>query len=56
MPADHNLAPVTDELIRAGNALFYAATSLLGRGEPQPQVQDALANWRKLMECRRETH
>lgn len=52
--SDHNLAPVTDELIRAGNDLFYAATSLLGRGEPQPQVQDALARWRKLMERKHE--
>ncbi len=52
----HNIAPVTEDLIRAGNELYYAAVSLLGRGETPLQPQEALTGWRELMERQNETH
>ncbi|WP_323790110.1 hypothetical protein [Thalassovita sp.] len=50
----HNIAPATDDLIRAGNELYYATITLLGRGEITFQAQDALAGWRKPMERNNE--
>jgi hypothetical protein len=50
----HNLAPLNEDLTRAGNELYYAVISLLDATYVSPQVQDALAGWRRLMEAKRE--
>lgn len=52
----HNIAPVTEDLIRAGTDLYYAAVVLLGRDQTPEQVSVAMTNWRKLMERKHENH
>lgn len=51
---NHNLAPLNEDLTRAGNELYYAVISLLGATCASPQVQDALVGWRRLMEAKNE--
>jgi len=47
----HNLAPLNEDLTRAGNELYYALVSLLGATYASPQVQDALVGWRRLAQA-----
>jgi len=49
-------APESQELIKAGTDLYYAAVALLGSNQTSERVSVAMTNWRKLMERKHENH